>query len=181
MRIFSVAVLLMLIAGCSEKPTKVHHKLPVNFSGVYVIQKGQEDSNSYKVDGERYIFEIPKSGILKVTPDAFENYRFMLGSCQRNISLTASFSDGKTIAKYSPLSLPADSESDNPQLHTILGARDSIWFAVGNYKQLKEFDEKWRKELPERVKLSTYAGLEEYLPPNNPFQTDEADIMSPIK
>jgi len=30
-----------------------------------------------------------------------------------------------------------------------------------------------RKELPEKAKFSKYAGLEEYLPPNNPFQTDE--------
>ncbi len=172
MRILSVAALLMVIAGCSPKPTKVHHTLPANFSGVYVIQKGQEDSNNYKVDGERYIFEIPKSGILKVTPEAFEKYCFMSGSCTRNIKLTASFSDGKTIAMYSPLSSPANSESDNPLLHIILGARDSIWFAVGNYKQLKEFAEKWRKELPEKAKLSINAGLEEYLPPNNPFQTD---------
>ena len=181
MRIFRVLVLLMAIAGCSPKPTKVHHTLPVNFSGVYVIQKGREDSNSYKIDDERYIFEIPKSGILKVTPDAFENYCFMLGSCKRNIRLTASFSDGKTIAMYSPLSPPADSELDNPLLHSILRSRDSTWFAVGNYKQLKEFDEKWRKELPEKAKLSIYAGLEEYLPPNNPFQTDEQAGTSPIK
>ena len=172
MRIFSVGILLIAIAGCSPKPpkVKVHHILPDNFSGIYVIQKGHEDSNSYKVDSERFIFEIPQSGILKVTPDAFEKYCIDLS--RKNIRLTASFSDGKVIEKYSPLSAPADPESENPMLHSILGARDSIWYAVGTYKQLKEFSEKWRKESPEKIKLSQYAGLEEYLPPNTPFQKD---------
>jgi hypothetical protein len=181
MRIFIVSVILIAIGGClpktptgcSPKTLMVHHILPVGFSGVYVVQKGRDDSDVYKVEGESYILTIPESGILKVTPDTFENYCFMLGSCRRNIRLTASFSDGKTIAMYSPLSPPADSELDNPLLHIILGAPDSIWFAVGNYKQLKEFDEKWRKELPEKIKLDKYGGLERYLPHNTPFQTGE--------
>ena len=172
MRILRVLVLLIAIGGCSSKTLMVHHIIPDGFSGIYVIQKGQDDSSSYKVEGERYIFEIPESGILKVTPDVYENYCSDL-SCKSNIRLTASFSDGKVIAMYSPLSPPADSESETPLLHPILGARDSIWFAMGKYKQLKEFSEKWKKELPEKAKLSKYAGLEEYLPPNKPFQTDE--------
>jgi len=167
MRIFRVLVLLTAIGGCSSKTLIVHHILPVNYSGVYVIQKGQDDSSSYKVDGESYTFEIPENGILKVTPDAFENY--CIDFCSKNIWLTASFPDGMTIPMFSPLSPPADSESDNQLLHGMLGARDSIWFAVGNYKQLKEFDEKFRKELPEKLKFSNYGGLEEYLPPNKPF------------
>ena len=173
MRIFRVLVLLMAIGGCKPKTLMVHHILPVGFSGVYVIQKGPDDSSSYKFDSERYIFTIPESGTLKVTPDTFENYCFNLPSCKSNIKLTVSFSDGKSIAMYSPLSSPANPESENPMLHAILGARDSIWYAVGSYKQLKEFSEKWKKELPEKAKLSKYAGLEEYLPPNKPFQTDE--------
>ena len=171
MRIFKILVILLAIGGCSSKTIMVHHILPVGFSGVYVIQKGQDDSSGFKVDGERYIFTIPENGILKVTPNVYETYCTNLGSCMSNIRLTASFSDGKAIAKFSPLSQPADSELDNPMLHGILGARDSIWFAVGNYKQLKEFDEKFRKELPEKLKFSKYGGLEEYLPPNKLFQT----------
>ncbi len=175
MRIFRVLVVLMVIGGCSSKQqiVQVHHILPAGFSGVYVVQKGQEDSSSYKLDGERYIFTIPESGILKVTPDTYEKYYINLGSCTSNIELTVSFPDGKAIAMFSPLSPPADSESDNLLLHYILRSRDSIWFAVGNYKQLKEFDEKYWKELPEKIKFSEYGGLEEYLPPNKPFQTDE--------
>ena len=172
MRILGFAILLIAIAGCPSKSRTVHHTLPANFSGVYVIQKGHEDSNSYKVDGNRYIFEIPKSGILKVTPDAFENYCFNITNCKSNVKLTVSFPDGKPIAMYSPLSSPANPESETPMLHATFGARDSIWFTIGNYKQLKEFDDKFRKELPERAKLSQYAGLEEYLPPNTPFQAD---------
>jgi hypothetical protein len=167
MRISRVLVILLTISGCSSKTIMVHHILPAGFSGIYVIQKTQEDSGDYIVDGTRHIFTIPANGILNVAPDVFENYCIL--SCSKNIRLTASFSDGKTIAMFSPLSQPADSELDNPMLHALLGAPDCIWLAVGSYKQLKEFSDKFRKELPEKAKIYKYAGLEEYLPPNKPF------------
>jgi hypothetical protein len=170
MRIFRLLVILLAIGGCSTKTLTVHHILPVDFSGIYVIQKGREDSGGYKVDSTGHIFAIPQSGILTVTPDVFENYCIL--SCSKNIMLTASFSDGKAIPMFSPISQPADSESEKSLLLGLLGGRDRIWFVVGTYEQLKKFSEQFWLGMNQDMDRYLQE-LERYLPPNTPFQADE--------
>ena len=159
MRISIVLMVLLAAVGCSPKLPKEHHILPVGFSGVYKLEKAQDHSGGYKVDGTRYIFTIPESGVVRVASDVFETVRLA------RKELTASFADGQEIPLFSPISKPPDSESDRPLLLGLFLARDAIWYAVGNHKQLSRF--------LEQVRLEKYQELERYLPPNMPFQADE--------
>lgn len=159
MRILIILMVLLAAIGCSPKPPTEHHILPVGFSGVYKIEKVQSNSGDYKVDGTRYIFTIPESGVVRVASDVYETVCIV---CKE---LTASFADGQNIPLFSPISQPPDSESDRPLLLGLFLARDAIWYAVGTHEQLSRF--------LEQVRLEKYQELERYLPPNTPFQADE--------
>jgi len=145
------------VVGCSPKPPTEHHILPVGFSGVYKIEKVQNHAGGYQIDGHRYIFTIPKSGVLRVAPDVFVTY------CRPCNGLTATFADGpQEISLYSPLTRPPDSALDAHMLLGLLGSNEAVWYAVGTHEQLSVF--------LKQVRLQKYQNLERYLPPNMPFK-----------
>ena len=150
-----VVVLFLTAAGCSSKLPTEHHILPVGFSGVYKIEKVSDHSGGYKFDGNRYIFTIPENGVLRVPSDMF------ISQCLAG-GWTATFADGQEIPLFSPITHPPDSKSDSPMLLGLINSGDAIWYAVGSHEQLSRFLEK--------VQRDKYQKLEQYLPPNIPFQ-----------
>ena len=98
-----VVVLFLTAAGCSSKLPTEHHILPVGFSGVYKIEKVSDHSGGYKFDGNRYIFTIPESGVLRVASEVFAS------QCVACNGLTAAFADGQEIPLFSPITHPPDS------------------------------------------------------------------------
>ena len=156
MRKLIVLLILLFAVGCSTQPPTKHYILPVDFSGVFKVEKVPGHSEGYKIDGTRYIFTIPESGVLSVAPEVFINV------CRPCNELTASFVNGQEISHYNPLTSQPDSRFDAPMLLGILGSNEVIWYAVGTHEQLSRFLDK--------VKREKYQKLERYLPPNMPFQ-----------
>jgi hypothetical protein len=149
-------MILLAVVGCSSKPPTEHHILPVGFSGVYKIEKVNGHSGGYKINGIRYIFTIPESGVLRVASDVFAS------QCLACNGLTATFADGQEIPLFSSITHPPDSKSDSHMLLGLFNSGDAIWYAVGTHEQLSRFLEK--------VQRDKYQKLEQYLPPNKPFQ-----------
>ena len=155
MRILVVSMILLTSAGCSRQPPTEHHILPVGFSGVYKIEKAPGHKGGYRIDGSRYIFTIPKSGVLHVAPDVFAT------QCRPCNGLTVTFADGQEISLYRPDMRQPDSASDAPLLLGLRGSNKALWYAVGTHEQLTA--------LLEQVRLQKYQNLERYLPPNTAF------------
>ena len=158
MRICIILMILLALVGCSPKPPTEHHILPVGFSGVYKIEKARGHSDGYKIEGNRYIFTIPESGVLRVASDVFETH-----GLQGNGPLSVTFEDGQEIPLFSPITRPPDSASNGPLWLGLFGSGNAVWCAVGTHDQLSRFLEQVRGEM--------YQNLERYLPPNMPFQT----------
>lgn len=157
MRICIILMILLALAGCSRQPTTEHHILSAGFSGVYKIEKARGHSDGYKIEGNRYIFTIPESGVLRVASDVFETH-----CLQGNGPLSVTFEDGQEIPLFSPITRPPDSASNDPLWLGLFRSDSAVWCAVGTHDQLSRFLEQVRGEM--------YQNLERYLPPNMPFQ-----------
>ncbi len=158
MRICIILMILLALVGCSPKPPTEHHILPVGFSGVYKIEKARGHSGGYKIEGNRYIFTIPESGILRVASDVFETH-----CLQGNAPLSVTFEDGQEIPLFSPITRPPGSAPNGPLWLGLFRSGSAVWCTVGTHDQLSRFLEQVRGEM--------YQNLERYLPPNMPFQT----------
>jgi hypothetical protein len=156
MRICIILMILLALAGCSRKHPTEHHILPVGFSGVYKIEKAGGPSGGYKREGNRYVFTIPESGVIRVASDAFETH-----CLQRNKPLSVTFEDGQEIPFFSPATGPPSSEPNGPLWLGLFRSKTAVWCAVGTHDQLSRFLEQVRGEM--------YQNLERYLPPNMPF------------
>lgn len=157
MRICIILTILSALVGCSKQPITEHHILPVGFYGVYKIEKARDDGDGCKIEGNRYIFTIPESGVLRVAPEVFETH-----CLQCNASLGIAFEDGQEIPLFSPFTRPPGSASNLPLWIGLLRSGSAVWCAVGTHDQLRRFQEQVRGEM--------YQNLDRYLPPNMPFQ-----------
>jgi len=157
MRIWIVLTMLLALAGCSRQLPTEHHVLPAGFSGVYKIEKASGDRGGYKIEGNRYAFTIPESGVLRVASDVFETH-----CLQCNGPLRVTFEDGREIPLFSPVKRPPGSASNTPLWLGLFRSRSAVWCAVGTHDQLSRFLEQVRGEM--------YQNLERYLPPNRPFR-----------
>ena len=157
MRICIILTILLAIVGCSRQPTTEHHILPAGFSGVYKIEKASDNNGGYKIKGNRYIFTIPESGVLRVASDVFETH-----CLQGNGPLSVTFEDGQEIPIFSPIKRPPSSAPNGPLWLGLFRSGSAVWCAVGTHDQLSRFLEQVRGE--------KYQNLERYLPPNMPFQ-----------
>jgi len=157
MRLYITLVILLAMAGCSQQLPTEHHILPVGFSGVYKIEKASGNSDGYRIEGNRHIFTIPESGELSVAPDIQETCLM----CQGVLRVT--YEDGQEIPLFSPIKQPEDSDLNRPMWLGLIKHKDAVWCAVGTHSQLSYFLKQVRAEM--------YQNLEQYLPPNSPFQS----------
>ena len=158
MRMFLILMIPLALVGCSRKLPTEHHILPVGFSGVYKIEEARGRSGGYKMEGNRYIFIIPESGVLRVASDVFETH-----CLQCNGPLSVTFEDGQEIPLFSPVTRPPSSAPNGPLWLGVFRSNTAVWCAVGTHDQLSTFLEQVRGEM--------YQNLDRYLPPNMPFQT----------
>ena len=156
MRVLVALLISLPWVGCSRSAPTEHHVIPAGFSGVYKIERVSEHANDYRVDGTRYVFTIPESGVLRIASDVFDK------QCLACNGLTAESCDGQTISLYSPLARPSDVARESTLLLGLLGSADALWYAVGTHEELTGFIQ--------QIQSEKYQNLERYLPPKHPPQ-----------
>ena len=167
-----VLLLLLAVAGCSPKPPVKNFVLPVDFSGVFKVEKDHSQPGNYQADEICDTLTVPANGILLVATDVYESF---LPRCGKSISMCtvikARFADGQEIALFNPLASPADFTPDTQMLLILCKSGkhgDAVWYAVGTHEQLSKFLEQFRSILQEKP-LELEHLLESFLPPNTPF------------